>query len=130
MDQKNSTLIISVIRGVVIGVVVTLALSFITAILVSGETIKMDMLVWVAPVINFVSTMSGCTVAAKKEKAMLAILCGSICGVYLLIMILTGLAVYGRLGTDWWHGTLAALIGGACVSLFSARKPVKKRKYR
>ena len=130
MDKKNSMPISAILKGVIIGVTLSLVLSFITSILISGETIKMDMLAWIAPVINLLSTLIGCTIAARKEKGMLAILCGGICGGYLLIMVLTGLAAYGKLGSTWWYGALASLIGSVCVSLISARKPVKTRRYR
>lgn len=130
MDKKNSVPIFAILKGVMIGIALSFALSFIASILVSGETVTMDMLSWIAPVINFISTLIGCAIAARKEKGMLAILCGGICGGYLLIMVLTGLAAYGKLGSTWWYGALASVIGGVCVSFISARKPVKTRRYR
>ena len=130
MERKNGEPISAILKGVVIGVALSLVLSFVTSVLISGETVTMDMLAWIAPVINYLSVLIGCAIEAKKEKEVLAVLCGSICGGYLLIMVLIGLAAYGKLGSTWWYGALASLLGGVCASLISARKPARKRKYR
>lgn len=128
--KGNISMTSSVIIGVVIAVLFTIAAAALIALLVTNEQLPLGSLGYGVVAIWVVSALLGGSTAGKTATEKKLVACLVTCGVYLLLLLGISITLFDSIGQSVWVGILSIIIGCGGAVLVALRPKKGARRLR